>query len=156
MNTFNHHTNQLSQEYIEKCEIGIEYHKQMGENAAHWNNLLSTSSIILSAGTALTMSILTVADANSQVLTIVGSSYAFILTVVNKVKDSFSFSALSFNHYYVSDGYSDCKRDFTKIINDAESEDRSNFDRAVLLYEETVKKGHIQSVKNCQVCCCLK
>ena len=139
-------------DYILRCSEKIAFHKANGINSSIWNNFLSTSSIFLSALTACTITILTVYDASNEAVVITTSVYAFLITLVNKLKDSYSFLALSFQHYNLQDQFAEIQVDLFKAIHDNDELAINN-----LIYKYTLieQKSHIQTVKcsNCMRCC---
>lgn len=138
--------------YILKCTDKIEKHKNNAINASVWNNFLSTASIVLSAGTALSLSILTVLESDVITITVVSSIYAFLITIANKVKDSYSFLALSYQHYHLLDQFAEIQIEMQKAY------DLNDVDQfPILIYRFILieQKSHIQNVKcsNCMRCC---
>lgn len=138
--------------YIIDLKGKIHFHKQNALNSKMWDNVLSTTSMILSALTALTMTILTVVETDAGIITIVGGLYAFTITVVNKVKDSYSFLALSFQHFNIQDQYAELLLEFENC-----GEDDSEYLRLLMnKYTLISQKSHIQSVQSCRyLFCCL-
>ena len=139
--------------YILRCTEKIEFHKNNAINASIWNNFLSTTSIFLSALTAFSMTILTVFETPTESVTVAGSTYALLITIINKLKDSYNFLALSHQHYSLMDQYAELKVDLQRSLND----DSFIESRIALIYKYTIieQKSHIQTVKcsNCLRCC---
>lgn len=142
-------------DYIKKCTQKIEYHSKNAKSARLWNNVLSTANIFLSAACAFTMTILSVEQSPSFVITIVGSGYAMIITITSKIKESFNFDVLNVLHNNAMDSYSDVKMDLEKLKRDQEYHPHL-LESAIQKYEAVVQKSHVQSIKECHFYFCLK
>jgi len=139
--------------YINKCQDKINKHSINSKNSRIWNNLLGTLNILISAMSALTMTIMTVAEVDSAGITIVGATYAFLITVFTKVKDDYEFNLLNFRHASVMDDYSELNIQFEKLKYEF---DNVKMESCIIKYESINKNSHIQDVKICylgNLCC---
>lgn len=145
-------------EYIEKCETSINYHKENAKNAKKWNLFINMSNIVLSATMAFSMTVMSVLNSPNATVTIVGSTFALFIGIGNKIKDDMSFKSLAFAHDSASDSYSELKQSFVLLLNDIDKHQYSpeQFDQLILKYEAISQKSHFQSVKCCKMFCCLR
>ena len=148
----------LINNYIEKCNIKIDYHKINARHARLWNNFISTGNIFLSSLSSLLMVIFTVVHTPESTISIISGCLFFTLTISNKVKDDFNFLSLSISHHNSMDAYSDIKYELEKLINsteDLEQNIRPLIDIIILKYGGVNQKSHHQSVRWCFYGCCL-
>lgn len=146
-------------DYMEKCNKKVLHHQKQSENAKHWENFLSFFGMFLSASTAFLMSILTVVEASNVVITIIGSTFAFFITINSKVKDEYRFLALYYQHIHALDEYSEIEVKFKELIKKLDegfivsSED---INLLVSKFENCKQKNHLQEIRDCRFFCCFK
>ncbi len=149
---------------IENCALKTEYHMQNSLNSRLMNNIIGTTNTILSALTALSMTVLTVMSAPAYVVAIVGAGFAFVITASNKIKDDMSFLALNYQHLHAYDQYCELENDYNSLLvrynnRDLEGREfkREYLDALNMKYISIVQQSHLQDVCNCSgIYCCFK
>lgn len=146
-------------EYDGKCSERIQYHHKNAKASKLWDNFLSFNGLFLSASTALSMTIMTALEVDSIPITIIGSIYAFLLTINNKVKDDYRFVALHYQHVRASDDYAElqvCVKNLLAKIDHNVNFESADLERVINKYESIKQNSHFQEVKDCNFFCCLK
>lgn len=147
------------QAHIDKCIEKVKHHQKNSTSAKHWDNFLSFNNLLLSASTALTMTILTSFSASAVTVTIIGAIYAFLLTINNKIRDEYHFLALYYQHINSLDSFGELEiifRDLVSKIDTGHIITRDELQTAVAKFESVKQKSHVQTVKECKFFCCLR
>ena len=143
--------------HIELCKKQADHHHKNALASKGWDSVLSLSNVILTGLTAFSMTLLSIFDPNDSVaITVVGASFALILGINNKVKDSYSFLALSYQHHSACDSYHELIYIFTHLLNECDSNllECKDYDNAIARFIGVSQKSHIQTVKSCKIFCC--
>lgn len=136
--------------YISKCDEKVKFHAKNSRNARVWNNILSLINLFLSSACALSMTIITVVEADSIATTVVGAVYAFLITLSTKIQSDFRFEVLQYAHSQVQDDYSELKCGFEKL---KYSHEHIELEKFIIKYEHILKTGHLQTIKSCYFWC---
>ena len=136
-----------------ECKNKVDMHTRNAQSSRGWNNTLSLLGVILSAGTALAMTIMTVEKANNIALTITGAVFAFSISITQKIKESYNFEVLSFQHNSAADDFHDLYFGFMNLANKF---DEVEFEKLMVRYVSLCQKYHLQSIKDCKIFCCFK
>ena len=105
------------------------------------------------------MTIQTVIEVPSSSVTIVGASFAAVIALTSKVKDNFSFKALSYQHHHISDEFNVLYQDLNKFLKDTEENQFDEMNYRIILnrFNAISSKGHLQEVRSCRfIFCCLR
>ncbi len=139
--------------YIETCEIKSLFHKTQSRNALNWYNMLGICSVIILSGQALSMTVQSAMDVDSLTVGITGASFAFILSIFNRIQMVYMFHSLSILHSIVADDYNELVEKLKLLEFHPNNE---LFEQYILRYVSITEKSHIQQVNECGylMCCC--
>lgn len=148
-----------TKEYIEKCNKRVIYHDRQAKNSKLWDSCLNVGNIIMTAGLAFSMTLMSVLSVPDQLIAITGAIFSFAILVGNRLRDEFDFKVLAFQHDSSADDYSELRQAFDLIVNDIENHRSPYSDLHTLMikYEATIQKSHHRQVCDCNIlCCCIK
>ncbi len=139
-------------EYIEKCKLKCEYHRNQAIISKHYDNLLSIMSVVLSSAQVLAMVTELVIEQTNSVITITGAAFAFFVAINNQLKNSYAFLSLSVSHHHLADEYSELRHDLATMR--VPEIDIPKLTSKFLCLEQ---KSHLQQLKSCdKKLCCFK
>lgn len=136
-------------ENIEDLKKLIDLHNENASNAQFIYNCLSYLETFLTASLSLLMTILTILKSEDFIITILGSSFAFLITLTSKYKDFKKYNELSIKHSLASDSYYRIKQKLQQLLI-AEQNNEKYF---LILddFFEIKKNSHLESV-DCNFC----
>lgn len=139
--------------YLEECKSKSLFHKKQSKNSLNWYNLLGITSVILTSGSALSMTILSVYKTDELSVAVTSAIFSFLLVVNGRISQAYNFNTLAILHSQLSDDFQELVVNFNKLQVDYDHK----------LYEITTnrmisvnEKTHIQTVRECRylTCCC--
>ncbi len=142
--------------HIEKCTALRDKHIKFSRNSNHWQIILNLCGIGLSASLTMIMTLVAILDHENVLFpTVVGSTFGFLLTIIQKVNSSYNFEKLQILHENISDNFHISKYKFIKLLNEYNEGtfDKKNYDVA-LEHFISLNSHHIQPVSSCNLMCC--
>jgi len=138
-------------EHVDACKDKMKYHTKTSQSCEHWNNSLNILGLILSAGLALTMTIMTVVGQTNISVTITGAIFAFFITINQKISSSFNFPYLQAKHQQSMDDYIDLQYSFSSLITDLERQEFEikEYETLINRYISVSQRSHIPEVREC-------
>lgn len=146
-------------EHIDKCKDKMKYHTKTSQNCERWGNSLSILGLTLSAGLALTLTLMTVNRSENYEVTIAGGIFAFFITINQKISNSFNFQYLQAKHNQAMDDYIELHYLFNSLVTDIERQEFEikEYNSIINKYIAVAQKSHIPGVKACFFyCLCFK
>ena len=142
-------------EYIDESKIKGNYHIRNANAANHWDAFLNVFSLTLTAGLALSVTLLTVYNAGSINIAITSGVFAFFIGITQRLNSVFNFQFLRAVHHHSSDDYYECHYLFKSLLRDLEKGefDIKKFDIYTWKYIGITQKSHLQPIKDCIFCC---
>lgn len=142
-------------DHIDKCKDKIKHHTKNSQACEQWSNALSVLGLILSAGLALSLTILTINQRQNFEITITGAIFAFFITINQRVSNAFNFPYLQAKHHNAMDDFIELQYLFNNLITDVERQefDIKEYDTIINRYVAISQKNHIPNIKSCVFCC---
>ena len=140
--------------YIKLCFDKKIYHIQNAISANKMNNMFNFINVVLSAGTALSMTVLSVVEASDLNVSIIGGVFAFSIAVMNQVQKNYGFQILNYQHAEIANDYTELESEFTILSGKQHTYD--DYEKLVLRYLSINNKTNITAVRHCgDFFCCL-
>lgn len=154
MNDYTHLQNVTKRtiNYIAECSELSCYHKTQAINATNWDQFTGILLAISIASQVLSLTIMTTLGVQSITIGITGGVFGFITGILSKVKSSYSFDVLAFQHNQVSDDFNELASHFSLLHNDIERDSLSegSYEHHIIKLSSIKEKAHLKSVRNCQ------
>lgn len=92
-------------EYIKLCSEKREFHQRNASSAMKLHQLFTILGAVLSGGTALSMTILTVLKSSDVSIAVIGGVFALVIGVTAKIQESYGFKLLNYQHAELSNDF---------------------------------------------------
>lgn len=137
--------------YIQQCQEKIEYHTQAGGSYTQLDRINAVVGILLTAGLSLTMTVLTATKTEDLSVTIIGSIFAFAISINNKISSTYDFRVIASRHYDASDEYTNLKYTFESISQEHEISPYTTVEyrAACKEYIRIQKWNHLEACNSC-------
>ena len=157
MNDYTHLQNITNRtiNYIKECSKLSEYHKTQGINATSWHFFTGMLLTISISAQVLSLTIMTCLGVQSMYIGITGGVFAFITGIITKVKHTYAFDVLAFQHNQVADDFNELASQFSLVHNDIERDSLSenDYEDNIIKFSTIKEKAHLKSVRDCK---CMK
>lgn len=139
--------------YISESQKRGEIHREWAGNSLRWYNFTNIISTIISASSALAMTILTVLKYEEGIIAITSGIFTFASLIFARVSQSYNFQAISIEHHHVSDGFLELVKDLSLL--DPENIEIQVYNLLVSKFIQIVERSHIPPIRNCVLleCC---
>jgi hypothetical protein len=139
--------------YIKICSEKKIFHLKNSQSAAKWNSMFNLVNVILTATTALSMTILTVLDSSDINISIIGGTFAFLIAISNQIQKNYNFSILNYQHSDLSQDFFDLENQF--IVTSKKIHNYDDYEKLILRYLNINSRTNILTVRPCYDIFCL-
>lgn len=139
--------------YISESQKKGQAHREWASHSLKWHNFTNIISTIITASSALAMTILTVMKYDEGAVAITSGVFTFLSLVFTRVSQSYNFQLISSEHHHVSDAFLELVKDLSLL--DPENLNIEIYNLLVAKYIEVVERSHIPPIRSCFLleCC---
>ena len=143
---------QKNLEIIKDCQDKSKYHRQQASYANNWFQLISLTSVVITALQALVMTLETVYNTDNVSVTVTGAVFAFVLAIFNRINTSFQFNVVSVQNHYIADSFVELQKLFEML----DEEDQALYRQYMQRYVSIIEMSHLLPVCKSRLlfCCC--
>lgn len=138
--------------YEKLCATKADHHMRNGFSAKRWDNFLVISALFFSAASQLVIPLMVVVEMSAVSIAIASAVLTFIVTFVSRLKDTFNFSLLNYQHLHLSEEFKGIEAEFFMLSRKL-NPDLEDLELLVAKYNGVAQRAGVPSVSECRICC---
>ena len=139
--------------YISKCKEKSEYHRTQSIRSKVWDNIFSITTFVLTSAQIMAMIVETSNDMSTIEVTVTGSIFSFFIGISSHIRNTFSFSALYYQHNNIADEYKELQYNLNVLFdNIEETQSHEEFEKYIRKYVSIEQKNHVPSIRSYKCC----
>lgn len=139
--------------YIKLCSEKKVFHQKNAVSAMKWHQLLALLNVLLTAGTALSMTVLTVLKADDISVAVIGGVFAFSIAIAARIQENYGFRILNYQHSELSNNFQELENSFYILSRKMHSQ--ADFELLTVKYLSVNSRTNVMCVRHCvDIFCC--